>query len=54
VRAEDALRTGDERDYRMALERTIDESDKLLATFNALLSIAKAESGEAREGNRPD
>jgi signal transduction histidine kinase len=53
VRAEDALRTGDERDYRMALERTIDESDKLLATFNALLSIAKAESGEAREGIAP-
>jgi signal transduction histidine kinase len=53
ARAEDALRTGDERDYRLALERTIDESDKLLATFNALLSIAKAESGEAREGIAP-
>ena len=45
------LRTGDERDYRMALERTIDESDKLFATFNALPSIAKAESARRGRGS---
>jgi signal transduction histidine kinase len=30
------------------LERTIDESDGLIRTFNALLMIARAESGQAR------
>lgn len=36
-------------DYRDALERTISEADYLLATFNALLSIARAEAGNSRE-----
>jgi len=36
-------------DYREALERTISEADYLLATFNALLSIARAEAGNSRE-----
>jgi signal transduction histidine kinase len=50
-RAEEALRTAeDESQYRAALERTIDESDALIRTFNALLMIARAESGQAREG----
>jgi signal transduction histidine kinase len=50
-RAEEALRTAeDESQYRAALERTIDESDALIATFNALLMIARAESGQARDG----
>src|SRR5262249_45843601 len=50
-RAEEALRTAkDEADYRGAIEATIEESDGLIRTFNALLMIARAESGEAREG----
>ncbi len=49
-RCEQALRTAStDADYRAALEVTIDESDKLIATFNALLMIARAESGQARE-----
>jgi signal transduction histidine kinase len=49
-RAEEALRTGhNEVDYRAALEATIEESDGLIRTFNALLMIARAESGQARE-----
>ena len=48
-RAEEALATsGNEADYRQALERTIEESDGLIRTFNALLMIARAESGQVR------
>jgi signal transduction histidine kinase len=47
-RAEEALRTGKgDSDYRAALEGTIEESDELIRTFNALLMIARAESGQA-------
>jgi signal transduction histidine kinase len=53
ARAESALREGSPAEYKDALERTIDESDRLLNAFNALLSIARAEAGEAREGLRP-
>jgi signal transduction histidine kinase len=50
-RCEEALRTAkDTADYRDALETTIAESEKLIQTFNALLMIARAESGEARDG----
>jgi signal transduction histidine kinase len=50
-RAEEALRTAeDESQYRAALDRTIEESDALIRTFNALLMIARAESGQARDG----
>jgi signal transduction histidine kinase len=53
-RAEEALaRSGSEAEYRTALERTIEESDGLIRTFNALLMIARAESGQAR-GNMDD
>ena len=49
-RAEDALATaGSEAEYRVALERTIEESDGLIRTFNALLKNARAESGQARD-----
>ncbi len=49
-RAEQALRSADsDEDYRKALEATIEESDALITTFNALLMIARAESGQARE-----
>jgi signal transduction histidine kinase len=47
-RAEEALRSAHgEGDYRAALEGTIEESDELIRTFNALLMIARAESGQA-------
>jgi signal transduction histidine kinase len=49
-RAEEALaKSGNEAEYRSALERTIEESDGLIRTFNALLMIARAESGQARD-----
>jgi signal transduction histidine kinase len=49
-RAEEALaKSGNEAEYRAALERTIEESDGLIRTFNALLMIARAESGQARD-----
>ena len=49
-RAEQALRSAKtEAEYRTALEATIDESDALISTFNALLMIARAESGQARD-----
>src|SRR3954447_22603691 len=48
-RAEEALsKSRSEDEYRGALERTIEESDGLIRTFNALLMIARAESGQAR------
>lgn len=44
--AEAALRDGqDEGTRKQALETTIEESDKLIKTFNALLMIARAEAG---------
>jgi len=49
-RAEQALRVpGNDAEYRTALEATIEESDGLIRTFNALLMIARAESGQARD-----
>jgi signal transduction histidine kinase len=49
-RCEEALRTAkSDADYRGALEATIAESEDLIRTFNALLMIARAESGEARD-----
>lgn len=44
--AEQALRTGrSEADYRLALEKTIEEADRLMSVFSALLLIARAEAG---------
>jgi hypothetical protein len=49
-RTEQALRTATtEAEYRAALEGTIEDSDGLIRTFNALLMIARAESGQARD-----
>jgi signal transduction histidine kinase len=49
-RCEQSLRASrDDSDYRATLEATIEESDALIRTFNALLLIARAESGQARE-----
>ena len=53
ARVESALRGEKPSDYREALEKTVEESDRLLATFNALLSIARAESGQSRSGLEP-
>jgi len=53
ARAESALRSGTASDHKDALERTIEESDRLLATFTALLSIARAEAGQSGEGLQP-
>lgn len=54
TRAEAALRDGREtRDYRDALERTIEEADDLIKTFNALLLIARLEAG-ALEQSKAD
>jgi len=44
-RVETVLREGNADDYHGALEATIEESDELIRTFNALLSIARLEAG---------
>ena len=50
-RCEAALRSAkSEHDYREAIEATIEESDGLIRIFDALLMIARAESGEPRGG----
>jgi signal transduction histidine kinase len=49
-RCEQALRIAtSEKDYRAALESTIEESDGLIRTFDALLMIARAEAGHVRD-----
>jgi signal transduction histidine kinase len=49
-RCEAALRTAnDEPEYRAALESMLDESEGLIRTFDALLMIARAESGHSRD-----
>ena len=49
-RVEEALREPqDETSYRDVLERTIEEADGLIKTFNALLSIARLEAGAGGE-----
>lgn len=49
-RCEQALRgSPSDSNYRAALESTIVESDDLIRTFDALLMIARAESGQARD-----
>jgi signal transduction histidine kinase len=50
-RCEAALRAAKtDADYRRVLEETIEESVGLIRTFDALLMIARAESGEVRDG----
>jgi signal transduction histidine kinase len=47
--AEESLRNSkNEAEYRAALESTIEESDALIRTFDALLMISRAEAGEVR------
>jgi signal transduction histidine kinase len=48
---EQALRSAKGSDeYRSALEKALDESERLIQIFDALLSIARAEAGAGREG----
>ncbi|HSV23540.1 MAG TPA: ATP-binding protein, partial [Xanthobacteraceae bacterium] len=50
-RCEAALRTAKtEAEFRRVLVESIEESDGLIRTFDALLMIARAESGEVRDG----
>ncbi|HEY7748240.1 MAG TPA: HAMP domain-containing sensor histidine kinase [Aestuariivirgaceae bacterium] len=49
-RVEAALRADEPQLQKAALEQTIEEADELLATFNALLSIARTEAGQGLDG----
>jgi signal transduction histidine kinase len=50
-RAEAALRdTAGASAYRDGLEKTIEEADEIIRTFNALLLISKVEAGATRQG----
>jgi signal transduction histidine kinase len=50
-RAEQALRMAESpAAYRGALEKVLEESDRLIQIFDALLAIARAEAGAGREG----
>ena len=52
--AEEALRTAKQpAEYHAAMERVIDESDGLIRIFNALLMIARTESGMDRTAMAP-
>jgi signal transduction histidine kinase len=50
ARVEAALRQDNVHQHEAALNQTLDDCDRLLRTFNALLSIAQAESGQMRQG----
>ena len=49
ARIEAALRQDSKAGFKTALDHTIEDCDKLLRTFNALLSIAQAEAGQKRQ-----
>jgi signal transduction histidine kinase len=42
-----------ESEYRQAISRTIEETESLLATFNAILGIAQMEAGQSRTQRGP-
>lgn len=52
-RVEMALAGEDPAQLRAALQQTLDEADRLLATFTALLAIAEAEAGTVQAAFRP-
>jgi signal transduction histidine kinase len=52
-RIEGALRTGEPFAHKAALEKTLEEADAVLATFNSLLSIARTEAGQVLEELKP-
>ncbi len=43
------LENRDEETYRETIAQTVEDTEELIKTFNALLSIARAESGERRQ-----
>ncbi len=49
ARVEGALRSTTDPENARVLKKTLEEADHLLATFNALLSIARTEAGQAGE-----
>jgi hypothetical protein len=53
ARLEGGLRGADARAHRLALEQGLEEADRLIATFNALLGIARIESGAGRDSLEP-
>jgi len=53
ARMENAIASDRKADYRFAVNEGLDDIDRLLVTFNALLSIARAEAGQVREGLKP-
>ncbi len=54
ARIEDVLRASSGADsYRDVLRLTLEDTDRLISTFNALLSIARVESGVGREALVP-
>ena len=50
ARIEAALRQNTKSDYKAALQQTLTESDALLSTFNALMSLNQLDSGQLRSG----
>jgi signal transduction histidine kinase len=50
ARVEAALRSRDPVQYQAALMQSLEESENLLQTFNSLMSIARAEAGNVRDG----
>lgn len=48
ARVEAALRQKNKKDYEAALQQTLNESDSLLSTFNALMSLNQLDSGQLR------
>lgn len=53
ARLEAALRAGDTTQQKAALEATLEDADRMLETFNALISIARTEAGQLREAMVP-
>lgn len=51
ARVESALRSGRSTEHKAALEQTIEEADRLIHTFNALLSIARARPANRARGS---
>ena len=52
-RLADAMKEGDAETKEKALRATIDDTERMLATFNALLSIARIRSGEGAGNMEP-
>ena len=53
ARIEAALRQNKKGEYHVALQQILGDSDALLSTFNAVLSITQLESGQLRQSLQP-